>query len=83
MQTQLINFTIPKPLLMKVDFLAQKEARSRSELLREALRRYLENERQRTEDFRRIKLSASKINLSEEEALDLVDKIRKELPINQ
>lgn len=35
------------------------------------------------EDSTRIKASAIKVNLSEEEAIELVDKIRDELPINR
>lgn len=42
MQTQIINFSIPKKLLRVVDDLAEEEAKSRSELLRDALRRYVQ-----------------------------------------
>jgi len=83
MQTQLVNFTIPKPLLKKVDLLAEKELRSRSELLREAVRRYLEERRQRAEDFERIRQVAKRINIDEDEAIAFVDMIRRKLPINQ
>lgn len=83
MQTQLINFTIPKKLLKKVDALAKKELRSRSELLREAARRYLGERRQRAKDFAAIRRTAKKINLSEEKAMALVDKIRDTLPMNR
>ena len=41
MRTKTINLAIPKDLLDEVDQLAQEEYRSRSELLREALRRYV------------------------------------------
>lgn len=34
-------------------------------------------------DSVRIRASALRVNLSEEEAIELVDKIRKELPINK
>lgn len=41
MNTVTINVSLPKDLLKKVDRLAQQESRTRSELLRESLRRYL------------------------------------------
>lgn len=83
MKTQLINFVIPKKLLQQVDLLAKKDLRSRSELLREAIRRFLKEEKQRTKDFEAIRKSAERINLSEDEAMALVDKVRRSLPMNQ
>lgn len=41
MQTQTFNIALPKDLVKKVDSLAKKEYRNRSELVREALRVYL------------------------------------------
>ncbi|HEY4695229.1 MAG TPA: ribbon-helix-helix protein, CopG family [Candidatus Nanoarchaeia archaeon] len=43
MKTQTINISIPKSLLEKIDKQAETEARSRSELIREVTRRYIEN----------------------------------------
>ena len=83
MKTQLINFTIPKELLEKLDKLAQKETRSRSEVLREAVRRLTTEAEKRKQDFAAIKSSAKKINLQETEAFALIDKIRSTLPINR
>jgi len=83
MQTQLINFTIPKKLLKKVDVLAKKELRSRSELLREAVRRYFEEQNQRERDFEVIRKTARRINLPEDKAMTLVGKVRDALPMNQ
>lgn len=42
MAAKVINISLPKELLEEVDRLAQQEKRSRSELFREAARRYLE-----------------------------------------
>ena len=42
MQNLMINFSIPKPLLSTVDQLAAAEMKTRSELVRDALRDYLE-----------------------------------------
>ena len=41
MQTQTLNIALPKDLVKKVDEVAKKEYRNRSELIREALRIYL------------------------------------------
>lgn len=41
MRSRLINFTIPKNLLEEIDKVAERESRSRSELLREAVRTYV------------------------------------------
>ena len=41
MNTQTLNIALPKDLVKKVDELAKKEYRNRSELIREALRVYL------------------------------------------
>lgn len=83
MQTQLVNFTIPKKILVQVDTLAQKEARSRSELFREAIRSYLNEQTTKDWDFEKIKQAAARINLNEKGAFRLVEKVRKTLPINQ
>ena len=76
MQTQLINFTIPKKLLRKVDLTAQRELRSRSELLREAVRRYLDEQMLRTKDFARIRAAAKRINLDEDKAMELAEEAK-------
>lgn len=41
MITQTLNIALPKDLVKKVDDLAKKEYRNRSELIREALRVYI------------------------------------------
>ena len=83
MKTQLINFTIPNRLLEKIDTLAQQEAKSRSEILREAVRRIIAETKQRRRDFASILTSAKEVNLPEDEAIALVDKVRAKLQINR
>ena len=83
MKTQLINFTVPNELLKKIDTLAKKQSRSRSEILREAARRLLNETEQREYDFAGILQSAKRINLQEDEAISLIDKVRAKLPINR
>lgn len=41
MQTQTLNISLPKDLIKKVDEVAKKEYKNRSELIREAIRSYL------------------------------------------
>lgn len=79
----MINFSIPKILLQKVDQEAKTEARSRSELLREAIRAYLNSEDARRRSFEVMRASAKRINMSEEEAIRSIDEIRDTLPMNQ
>lgn len=50
----MINFVIPKKLLRQADLLAKRESRSRSEILREAIRRYIQEAKKREEDFSKI-----------------------------
>lgn len=73
MQTQLINFTIPKLLLKNVDVVAKRRKSSRSELLREAVRNYLDQEAIRKNSFEAIRGAAERNNLSEAEVNKLVE----------
>jgi CopG family transcriptional regulator / antitoxin EndoAI len=73
MDTQLINFTIPKELLLQVDKLAKKELRSRSDLLREAARHYLEQQQLKQLVFTQISKTAKRSNLTEEKAITLAE----------
>ncbi len=42
MASKVVNISLPEELLEEVDQMAQREKRSRSELFREAVRRYIE-----------------------------------------
>jgi metal-responsive CopG/Arc/MetJ family transcriptional regulator len=50
-KTTTVNIAFPKRLLHQIDETAEEEARSRSDLLREAARRYLEQKEQWSEIF--------------------------------
>ncbi len=76
MNTQLINFTIPKLLLKNVDSMARQKKASRSEFLREAVRIYLEKEEVKTASFALIRKTAKKINLSDKQAIRLAEKAK-------
>jgi len=74
--TKIITLSLPPKMAKKIDELMEKEQRTRSELLREALRRYIEEQewrailrygRQRTEEK----------GITEEQIEDIVDAYRK------
>lgn len=50
MNTQTLNIVLPKDLVKKVDEVAKREYKNRSEFIREALRIYL-NDKQNWEDL--------------------------------
>lgn len=52
MTTQTFNISLPIDLIQKVDQVAKKEYRNRSELIREALRVYLEDKVEWEEIFK-------------------------------
>lgn len=76
MDTQMINFVIPKTLLGDVDRAAKETARSRSEFLREAIRQYLEEKEEKEQLFRAVLRSANRNNLAENEALELAQEAK-------
>lgn len=83
MNTQMVNFMIPNPLLCQLDTLAENDSISRSELFRLALRDFLAEKLAKKRDFTVIKNSARGKNLSLKKAISLIDKTRKQIPINQ
>ena len=80
MQTQLINFTIPKPLLRLVDDQAKQELKTRSELLRDAVRSYLENRlilKKRWQDLvAYVNKQAGALNIKPQNVENLIDDYR-------
>lgn len=83
MDTQMINFSIPTTLLRQMDRVAEVESRNRSEFLREAIRQYIQEREERKRDFALMRRSAERINMTEEEAYEYVEKIRNTLPMNR
>jgi CopG family transcriptional regulator/antitoxin EndoAI len=75
--TKLITISIMPELLKKLNQAAKEESRTRSELLREALRRYLaEREWQRLRRYGFKK--AREMNLKQEDVERLIDEYRSE-----
>lgn len=54
MKSVAIHITIPEELLREVDKQAEREQRNRSEILREAVRRYLEEQRRKALEEQRL-----------------------------
>lgn len=77
MQTQTFNIALPKDLVKKVDAMAKKEYRNRSELIREALRVYLVKMERWEEILKAGKKYGRKLGIkSEEDVNRIVDEYR-------
>ena len=76
MQTQMINFSIPKPLLTALDRQAKNEVKTRSELLRDAVRAYLVRRRQLADIFAYGKKRAAKLKITSSQVENIIDEYR-------
>jgi len=77
MSTQTLNIALPKELVKKIDALAKKEYRNRSELIREAVRTYIDDKSAWEEIFRAGEKAMKKMGIkSEEEVNDIVYEYR-------
>lgn len=72
MQTQTLNIALPKDLVKKVDERAEKEYRNRSELIREALRIYLQDMQEWEEIFEYGKKLGKKMGIKSEEDVNKI-----------
>ena len=76
--TKLISFSIMPDFLREVEKVAKEENRTKSELIREALRRYIEDrEWEKLTRYARIKTAATGIK-TEEDIQQVVDEFRGE-----
>ena len=76
--TKLISFSIMPDFLREVEKVAKEENRTKSELIREALRRYIEDrEWEKLTRYARIKSAATGIK-TEEDIQQVVDEFRGE-----
>jgi len=74
--TKIITLSLPPKMAKKIDELMEKEQRTRSELLREALRRYIE-EQEGQAILRYGRQKAKEKGITEEKIEDIVDAYRK------
>ena len=76
MDTQIINISLPTKLLDLADEVAEKEARSRSELFREAIRSYVLRKSQWKELFSYGENQAKKLKVKEKDVEQIIAKYR-------
>ena len=74
--TKTVTLSVPPEMDRKINALMKKEGRTRSELLREALRRYME-EREWKETLRYGRMRAKERGITEDQVEDIVDAYRK------
>lgn len=72
MQTQTLNIALPKDFVKKVDEQAKKEYRSRSELIREALKDYLEEKEKWEYIFKTFRKAGKKAGIKSEADVDRI-----------
>jgi metal-responsive CopG/Arc/MetJ family transcriptional regulator len=76
MQTQMINFSIPKPLLSALDEQAKNEVKTRSEAMRDAIRLYIRQRQELDSIFAFGKKKAKKLGLKQSDVERLIDEYR-------
>lgn len=76
MDAQIINISLPAKLLQLVDQVAETEARSRSELFREAIRSYVLRRAKWTELFSYAQKQVKKLKIKEENVENIIAKYR-------
>ena len=73
-----VNISFKKDLLLQIDEIAKNEARTRSELIREAARLYIERKKKWESIFKYGESLAAKYNITEEDITEEITKYRKE-----
>ena len=71
-----ISLSLPPEMAKKIKELMEKEGRTRSELIREALRRYVEQQEWK-ETLRYGRMKAREKGITEDQVEDMVDEYRK------
>lgn len=72
MQTQTLNIALPKELVKKVDEVAKKEYRNRSELIRTALLSYLKDQEQWNQIFKAGEKAMKDMDIKGEEEVNKI-----------
>lgn len=76
MDAQIVNISLPARLLQLIDKVAEKEARSRSELFREAIRSYVLRRAKWDELFSYGEKQAKKLKIKEKDVENIIAKYR-------
>ena len=72
MQVQTVNISLPKPLLVQVDLLAEQMYATRSDLIRQALLEKIRRWQEWGDIFVYGKKQAKKVGINSEEAVDRI-----------
>jgi CopG family transcriptional regulator/antitoxin EndoAI len=83
MSTTTVNISFQDSLLADIDRLAKLESRSRSELLREAARMYIDRKRRWDRIFAYGELQVSNKKLSKADVVSEIDSYRRQKSRNQ
>ena len=78
MSTVTVNISFQDRLLADIDRIAQRESRSRSELLREAARIYIERKERWNQIFSEASITSGEQALTEKDVLDEISQYRRE-----
>jgi len=74
--TKIISLSVPPEMAEKIQELMKKEDRTRSELIRETIRRYIEQQEWK-ETLRYGRIKAKEKGITENQVEDIVDAYRK------
>jgi len=77
MKSSTVNISFNDELLKKIDRIAREESRSRSELIREAARSYIDRKYKWNQIFRFSEKQAEKMNISEKDVAEEIKEYRK------
>ena len=78
MSTVTVNISFQDRLLANIDRIAQRESRSRSELLREAARIYIERKERWNNIFAKTSIQSGEQALTEKDVLEEIRRYRSE-----
>ncbi len=78
MKTSTVNISFKKDLLEKIDRIAKEESRTRSELIREAARLYIERKNRWNEIFAYGENRAAVQKIKEDDIIEEIKQYRKE-----
>ena len=78
MNTSTVNISFRRNLLTQIDQIAREESRSRSELIREAARIYIERKEKWENIFKFGKRQTSKLGLSKKDIFEEITKYREQ-----
>jgi len=77
MQEATINLTLDNDLLEKLDYLAQKQAQSRTDLINNSIKMYISQKQRLQEIYAYGESLASKGNFTEEDIFEEIQQYRK------